>query len=81
MEDELIKVKGFAPAALVVEFNLHDMRMRGNSWSMADQHSSETDAQYHARLSAACEPLKNWSRRKIWEMNARQWSDYYRSNF
>ena len=81
MSDDLRNVPGFAPAALVVEFNLYEWRETRHikrGFTLFDQYDDETDAEYHERLSSECEPVIRWGRQSAaWDYIARQWSDHY----
>lgn len=88
MSDEtLLRVPGYAPPALVVEFNLYDWRRNithglvYGSDVISDQYPHETDAKYHTRLEMYCEPLQGYAHCfRLWDASARQWSDHYRKH-
>ncbi len=77
MSEELLTVPGYAPAALVVEFNLLPF-FRGES-QINNQQRGESDAQYHARLSVTCNVIDVGGRGYGYlHDRALAWSDHYR---
>lgn len=77
---DLMNVRGYAPAALVVEFNLYEMKHRyEHELEALNQLPRESDEGYHARLSKLCYRFKrNYLFHNLLDERARLWSDHYR---